>query len=131
MTNNDDASGSFRNLSEAVSRYTRLLVEDTRLSAAEKLTRLLSAIALFALLTILSTVALVFISIAVGVALADAIDPLWSFIIVAGFYVMLLVLLVVCRTVLLVNPISRFISRLLLPAPQKKPTTDDKPAPLS
>ncbi|MCM1066303.1 MAG: phage holin family protein [Muribaculaceae bacterium] len=131
MTSKDDSSGTFRNLSEAVTQYTKLLVEDTRLSVAEKLTRMLSAIALCALLTILSTVALVFISIAVGVALADAIDPLWSFIIVAGFYIVLLALLVVCRTPLLVNPIARFISRLLLPAPQKHTPTDDKPAPLS
>ncbi len=128
MTNTDDSGGSFQNLSAAVTGYIRLLVEDTRLNVAEKLTRMFSAIALCALLTILGTVALVFISIAVGVALAGAITPLWSFIIVAGFYILLLVVLVTCRETLLVTPIARFISRLLLPAPQKTSANDDQPA---
>ncbi|MDE6612447.1 MAG: phage holin family protein [Muribaculaceae bacterium] len=131
MTNTDETAGTIRNLSATVAQYIRLLIEDTRLNVAEKLTRLLSAIALSALLTIVGTVALVFISIAVGFALAEIVPPLWSFIIVAGFYIVVLILLITCRTALLVNPIARFISSLLLPAPQKPKTNDDKPATLS
>lgn len=131
MINTEETATTFRSLGQVVGRYLSLLIEDTRLNVAEKLTRMLSAIALCALLTIISTVALVFVSIAVGLALADALDPLWAFIIVAGFYIVLLILLVTCRTTLIVNPIARFISRLLLPAPQKPHTTDDKPATIS
>lgn len=130
MATTEDSATTFRSISDAASRYIKLLVEDTRLSVAEKLTRMFSAIALCALLTIISTVALVFISIAVALALAEALDPLWSFIIVAGFYIALLVILVCCRTSLIVTPIARFISRLLLPAPQKKSAPDDQPASL-
>ncbi len=115
---NADNSGSFSELLSVVSRYLKLLVEDTRLNVAQKLTRLLSAIALASLLTIVSTVAMVFVSIAVGIALSDALTPLWSFVIVAGFYVVLLSLLVIFRKQLLVNPIARFLSVLLLDPPQ-------------
>lgn len=131
MTNTDETASTFKSLSATVMQYIRLLIEDTRLNVAEKLTRLLSAIALCALLTIVCTVALVFISIAVGIALTEIISPLWSFIIVAGFYIVILILLITCRNILLVNPIARFISCLLLPAPQKPKTNDDKPATLS
>ena len=82
------------------------------------------------LLTILITAALVFISIAAGLALSTIIPPLWAFIIVAGFYIIVMVLLICFRTKLLVNPIARFISRLILDAP-KTPESDDKPASVS
>ncbi len=50
-------------LGDTVVRYLKLLVEDTRLSLAEKLTRLLSALAVCAIVIILATVAVVFITI--------------------------------------------------------------------
>ena len=131
MTSSDSTASTLQNLGAIISRYIKLLVEDTRLNVAEKLTRLLSAIALCSLLTIVGTVALVFISIAVGFALATVMSPLWAFIIVAGFYIAVLIILIACRTSLLVNPIARFISRLLLPAPQKPQNDDNKPAAIS
>ena len=111
----------------SISEYIRLLIEDTRLNVAEKLTRVLSAAALFLLLTILVTVALVFLSIAVSVALSVAMRPLWAFIIVAGFYVILLVVLIACRRTLIVDPIARFLSSILLdpPAEAEKTSSDN------
>ncbi|MDE5661702.1 MAG: phage holin family protein [Muribaculaceae bacterium] len=130
MTKPDENKGTMSAFTQAAGRYIKLLIEDTRLSIAEKLTRMLAAVALCALLTIVGTVALVFISVAAGIALAGVIDPLWSFVIVAGFYILLLIVIVTCRTALLVNPISRFITRLVLPAPQKE-RSNDQSAPVS
>ncbi len=65
-------------LGDTVVRYLKLLVEDTRLSLAEKLTRLLSALAVCAIVIILATVAVVFITIGVSVALAPYLGPQWS-----------------------------------------------------
>lgn len=133
MTENDSTKQTaFSRLSESASTYIRLLVEDTKLNMVEKLTRLLSAIAMCSLLTILITAALVFISIAAGLALSTIIPPLWAFIIVAGFYIIVMILLICYRTRLLVNPIARFISRLLLDAPKTQtPESNDKSAPVS
>lgn len=133
MTENDSTKQTaFSRLSESASTYIRLLVEDTKLNMVEKLTRLLSAIAMCSLLTILITAALVFISIAAGLALSTIIPPLWAFIIVAGFYIIVMILLICYRTRLLVNPIARFISRLLLDAPKTQtPESNDKSASVS
>lgn len=133
MTENDSTKQTaFSRLSESASTYIRLLIEDTKLNMVEKLTRLLSAIAMCSLLTILITAALVFISIAAGLALSTIIPPLWAFIIVAGFYIIVMILLICYRTRLLVNPIARFISRLLLDAPKpQNPESNDKSASVS
>lgn len=122
--NNTDNPGTFSSITSGISKYVSLLVEDTKLNVAEKLTRLLSAVALCSLLTIIVTVALVFISIAVGLALSHAFSPLWAFFCVAAFYVVLLAVLIIFRRSLLVNPIARFISVLLLDPPQEKTAKD-------
>lgn len=131
MAENESNKSSFTGLSEAVRSYISLLIEDAKLNAAEKLTRLLSAIALCSLLTILTTVILVFVSIAAGVALAAVIKPLWAFVAVASLYILIMVLLICYRTRLLVDPIARFISRLLLDAPKTPESAHDKPASIS
>ncbi len=131
METNGHAPTGLSAISQIVGKYVKLLVEDTRLNVAEKLTRLLATIALASLLTIIATVALVFISIAIGIALAQTLSPLWSFIIVAGFYIALLVVLVTCRRTLLINPIARFISSILLPPPTKTETGNDQSTPVS
>lgn len=128
--NNTENPGSFSSISSSVSKYIGLLVEDTKLNVAEKLTRLLSAIALCSLLTIVVTVALVFVSIAVGLALSHVFSPLWAFFCVAAFYIVLLVVLITARKYVIVNPIARFISLLLLDPPQEKPAKDAQSTPL-
>ncbi|MDE6464631.1 MAG: phage holin family protein [Muribaculaceae bacterium] len=119
-------------LTSAIGRYVKLLVEDTRLNIAEKLTRLLSAVAVCAILLILALVALVFISIGVSLALAPVLDPVWAFLIVAAFYLVLIGVLLLFKTQLIVDPIARFLSSLLLDPPATpKAQSNDKSASLS
>lgn len=130
MSDNENKTG-LSTISASIKQYLQLLVEDARLNVAEKLTRLLAGIALASLLSIIIILALLFASISAGLALSLVISPVWAFIIVAGFFLLLTVLLIVFRTQLLVNPIARYISRLLLPAPKpSKPDNDDKSASL-
>lgn len=124
MPDTPPIADGIRGITATVRQYLALLIEDTRLNVTEKLTRLLAAIALASLLTILITVALVFITLAVGFALASALSPLWGFIIVAAFYILIMVILICFRKPLLVNPIARFISVLLLDAPTTEPAND-------
>lgn len=124
MTTVDEKGKTVSGFTETVSLYIKLLLEDARLTLAEKLTRLLSAIALCAVLLVLGIVALVFVSVAVAILLAAAINPLWALVIVATFYLVVLVILLVFRNALLVNPIARFISRLILKAPQNDNDND-------
>lgn len=128
MSDNENKTG-LSTISASIKQYLQLLVEDARLNVAEKLTRLLAGIALASLIIIIIISALLFASISAGLALSLVISPVWAFIIVAGFFLLLTVLLIVFRTQLLVNPIARYISRLLLPAPKpSKPDNDDKSA---
>lgn len=125
MPQTDQPSG-ISLLLRTISEYLKLLVEDARLNAAEKLTKLLSVCVLFVLLTMLITVAMLFLTIAVSLALSAAISPLWAFIIVTAFYLLLIVLVVTCRRSLIENPIARFITALIVKEPcEQKPTPDN------
>lgn len=128
MFNNNNSAenkSSTASLADNVMKYLRLLVEDTKLNVAEKLTRLLAAVALCAVLLILGIVTLVYVSMAVAWSLAVALSPVWSYIIVAGFFVILLAVLIFFRKALIEDPIARFISRLLLDAPAPKESQND------
>lgn len=128
MSDNENNTG-LSAISATTRQYLQLLVEDARLNATEKITRLLAAIALASLLTIVITAALLFASISAGLALSMIMNPVWAFIIVAGFFLLLMALLIIFRTQLLLNPIARYMSRLLLPAPKTtKPEDNDKSA---
>lgn len=122
MPQTENASGA-KALLNTISRYISLLIEDTRLNVAEKITRLVSAAALFLLLTIVITIAMVFLSIVLSLVLSNAFGPLAGFTIVAGFYVVLGVVLFLARKSILINPIARFISSMMLDAP-----VDETPA---
>ena len=76
-----------------VSRYIKLLLEDTRLNVTEKLTRLLSALTVCALLLVLALATLLFLSLAAGQALADVMNPIWAYVIVASFYAVIAVVI--------------------------------------
>lgn len=102
-----------------VHRYLKLLIEDTRLNVAEKLTRLMSAVAISAILLFMAVVTLVFLSLGISMALSEVMKPLWAFIIVAGFYLILCAVLIISRKQLIIDPIARFLSKLLLNPPVK------------
>ena len=92
-------------------------IEAVKLSAAERLTLLLAAIAVAGLATILVTAVVLFVSIGVARAL-ESVTPHGAYFMVAGFYALLLILLYVFRRPLVVDPISRLITRLLLDPPE-------------
>lgn len=128
------SSNNNNGLMAAISRYVKLLIEDTRLGLAEKLTRLLSAIAVSAVIVILAIVAMVFVSIGISYLLTSVLSPVWSFLTVAAFYVVVIAVFVALKRQLVVDPIARFISSLLVepPVPTPSQTADnDKPAAIS
>lgn len=91
-----------------------LKYEYTRLTVAEKATILLSGIAIALILFLVAAVAVFFLSIALSHLLAESVGPVWSAVIVAGIYIIILLVVLALRKQLIVNPISRFITRLIL-----------------
>ncbi len=115
---NEKPTANIKRLSAILLRYLTLQLDYARLSAAEKLTVLLSTIAFFALLVILGMITLVFISI--GHWLAATVAPYTAYLFVSAFYLLLLALLIVFRNQIIFNPAARFISRLFLKAPDEE-----------
>ena len=110
---------SFADIAASVKKLGTLYVEKGRLIVTERLTILLSSVAFMAVAVAIAFVLLIFISIGVGHLLATSIAPHLAYLIVAGFYLILLVLAILLRKSLFINPIARFMSRLLLEEPEQ------------
>lgn len=114
-----DLSETLGQLFGGVKRLGTLYFEKARLKTTEKITILLATIAFTAVLMAVIMVCLVFISIGIGHLLATTIAPHWAYLFIAAFYVLLLVLVIAFRRPLFVDPISRFMSRLLVEEPEE------------
>lgn len=87
----------------------------SKLTAVEKLTVLLSAIAILVVLMVLGCFALYFLSASVVNMLVAAGWSSWSaYLLLAGVFIVLLLLAVALKKRLIVNPVARYLSRLLL-----------------
>ncbi|MDE6627926.1 MAG: phage holin family protein [Muribaculaceae bacterium] len=111
------SKGKIPQTAQAVYRLLRrlgsLYAESARLIVAEKMTQLLSAGLMLIICLVLGIFALAFFS-GTCVELLAMVLPAWAgYAILGAFFVLLIVLIVVFRKALIVNPIARFISRLV------------------
>lgn len=102
------------NLTNPFKRLFQLYVEDTRLTLTEKLTNLLSAIAFCFFGALLLILFLFFAFFGLAMELEHLMHPSLAYFIVGGFFFCLIVLFVVFKKQLLINPIARFLSKTLL-----------------
>lgn len=107
-----------REITRDAQRLGGLFITKARLKTTEKLTVLLSTIAFVAIIAAITVVLVVFITLGVGHLLATTTAPHLAYLIVAGFYLVLLFIAILLRKRLIINPISRFMSRLILEAPK-------------
>lgn len=110
---------NLQQLIENVKKLAKLHLDYARLTATEKLTIILSTIAIYALVVIFATLSLVFLTLGIGHLLATTIAPHFAYLIVAGFYVIVLVALLLLRKKLFYNPIARFLSKLFVDPPSE------------
>ncbi len=108
---------SFKLAIEHGQKLAGLYVDGLRLSTAAALAQLFSVVALAAIVFLLGIIVLVFIAIGIGALLTEYMAPFLAYLIVAGFFVLIIVLLVALKRVLFVNPIARFVSRLIVNQP--------------
>ena len=99
---------------QSVKRLVQLYLESAKLKTTEKITVLLSSIAFIGVIIALGLVCLVFISIGIGHILATTIAPHLAYLIVAAFYLVLFALTIALKRQIFIDPISRFMSRLLV-----------------
>lgn len=111
---------AYRKLYAEVKRLISLQFENAKLMLVEKLTLLLGRIALVAVAFVISATALIFLSMSVADFLLRGLEPCWTYLIIGGFYVLLVVLACCFRRRLIVDPIARYISRVILDPPVKE-----------
>lgn len=92
----------------------KLNIDYAKLTGAEKATALLSACVIGLLAIILASAVIFILSIAIIVLISNATGVFGACIIMAGIYAVLLVLLFALRQKLIVDPIAKFISSIIL-----------------
>lgn len=108
------ATGKFQALKSSMRRMASLYIENAKLTAAEKLTLLLSASVVFVVGFILTMFALAFMAVALLNLLETAMSPVASSAIIGGIFLVLAILLWFLRKPLVINPMARFISKLIM-----------------
>ncbi len=116
-----------RSARQSLRRLIELYLENAKITTAEKLTLFCTAATVGVICLVLGLFALAFITVSLIELLALAI-PVWaSYLIFAGIYAVIIIALILLREPLIMNPIARFLSKLLL-EPERRHTDDKKHA---
>ena len=118
MSSQKPLSATLSSLVSGVRDLGSLYFEKARLKTTEKITILLATVSYAAVIMALGLVCLVFVSIGIGHLLATTLAPHLAYLIIAAFYLIIFVLAIVFRRQLFVDPIARFMSRLLVEKPE-------------
>ena len=110
---------SIKTLWNTFKKYVSLNVENAKLTVAEKLTLLLAAAAFYLVSIILGIARVFFLSMSLCDVLSESMEMYFVYLIMAAFYVVLLLIVYALKKVLFLNPIARFISKLILNPPQE------------
>lgn len=117
-----DNNVSMKFTGQVVKRFLRLGLDNMRLTLTEKLTVLFSAMAFFVIAIALCAFVLVFISVGVVKLLTLSMPEHFAYMLVSVVYLIVFGVLYVLRQKIIVDPIARFLSRLLV----KPPKTNSK-----
>ncbi len=105
----------YKKLFNEARKFFALEWDYTKLTAVEKLAVLLSATAFVAVVLIISTIALSYLFSALITVLASALGCEWGAQLIAAALLLLLLLVVVAfKQRIIVDPITRFVSKLFL-----------------
>lgn len=100
-------------LKDLVKRLLSLYLDNVKLTVAEKLTVLTSAGVMLLVSLVLGIFGLAFLS-GACIELLALMLPLWScYLIMGGVFLLLIIVVALLKRKLIVDPISRFISRLI------------------
>ena len=94
--------------------WIKLEIEYAKLTVAEKFTLLLSAMIIGAICLLMGMVVLILLSFALVELFKMMIPPVLAYLAVSGIICLLILVLYLLRNPLLLNPIARFITRLLI-----------------
>ncbi len=94
--------------------YIKFRLEYGKLTLTEKLVMLLSSLAVGLICVFLGVLVIFFLSVSAMDWIALYLGHAWAALIICGAYILLIILLIALRKPLVVNPMSRLISRIIL-----------------
>lgn len=104
----------FKQIYEEGREYLKLQLEYGKLTLTEKLTLLISSLAIGLIAVFLGVIAVFFLSMSAVDWMAHSLGRTWSCLIMCGCYLILIGLLILLRKPLIINPMARLISRIIL-----------------
>lgn len=114
MFSNDQNIESIGQLVEVLKHYVGLQSEYLKLDIVDKVVRLLTVATMTIILSVLLVLSLIYVSFAVAYALAPLVGAALGFGIVAGVYLLLLILFCIFRHRWIERPLVKFLATLLL-----------------
>lgn len=115
MFSNDKNVETIAQLVEVLKHYIGLQTEFVKLDVIEKVVKLLTAIAVVTVFSIVLFIALIYLSFAAVYALEGLIGSfVLSYLVVGGFYILILFMFIVLRHRLIERPLVRFLGSLLM-----------------
>lgn len=105
---------------ELLRRYVTLEFNYMKLTAAEKLTMLAGAVAMSAVILFLASMMLVLLLLASAEFFKTFIPASLAYLASAGIVLLVIVVIVIFKRALILNPIARFLTRLMLSHNQEK-----------
>ncbi len=96
-------------------RYLLLQVDCIRMSTAEKLALLLSGMALALIAILFGALMVVLLAMACVCVFGTFLAPWLAYLCVAGIILLLLLLLYIFRKPLIINPVTRFVTKIIYP----------------
>ncbi|MDE5685233.1 MAG: phage holin family protein [Paramuribaculum sp.] len=109
-----EQTSQFKQIYEEGKEFARLKLEYGKLTVTEKLTMLISSLAIGLISVFLAVIAIFFLSMSAVDWIAESVGRTWSCLIMCGCYLVLICLLILLRKPLVVNPMARLISRIIL-----------------
>lgn len=109
-----DNRSSFRQIFEEGKKYLTLQFDYVKLTATEKISLIGSMSLVLILALIFMTGAMFYLSFALVYLMEPYIGLMWSYAVLAGIALLCAVVVIVFRTPLIINPITRFLTKVLL-----------------
>ncbi|MCI9606686.1 MAG: phage holin family protein [Muribaculaceae bacterium] len=109
-----DTKQSYTNIRQQFGEFARLYIRYAKLTVAEKVTVFLTAAAVAVAAFVFSVIFIFYMSLAIAWWISPYIGIAWAYALISFVYLLLIALLFIFRKPLIMNPISRFISRLFL-----------------
>ncbi len=112
--NKEEITSSIKESVELGRRYLHLEVDYLKLTFSEKVTLILSGLGLGLIVCMLILFTILMASMALAVTLKGFLPAWLAYLCVGGVFILLAAILFLLRKQLLINPISKFLTRIIL-----------------